>query len=272
VKGALVYEWRRITSVRSTYWFSGMAIFFSALIAFFIAITFSSSDFTTEGVSNFFQASALVVTAGASVLFVPVLSAPFCAVIGAMSFGHEYRYSIIRQTLTAIPDRVTVFFAKLTVLVAWLLGIMVVTVVINLGLGALLLENFSLHSEAFRPILNYILYNVAWGISGFALAALLRNLAGALVAVLVYPLVVEPIGYNILRIVDVGNLNNLANLFPASAGRRTMYLPYDLFANPITDASVTIHVWGLAASTLVFWIGIIAIVGAAFVLFMKRDA
>jgi ABC-2 type transport system permease protein len=272
MNGALAYEWRRITSVRSTYWFSGMAILFSALIAFFIAVSFSSSDFTNGGISNFFQASTLVVTAGASVLFVPVLSAPFCAVIGAMSFGHEYRYGIIRQTLTAIPDRMTVFVAKLAVLVAWLLGVMLVTVVINIGLGALFLDNFSLHSEALRPIINYVLYNVAWGISGFGLAALLRNLAGALVAVLVYPLVVEPIGYNILRIVHTGSLSNLANLFPASAGRRTMYLPYDLFANPITDSSVTIHVWSLSASTLVFWVGMLVLVGASYALFVKRDA
>ena len=37
MRGAIAYEWRRITTVRSTYWFSAMAIVFSALIAFFIA-------------------------------------------------------------------------------------------------------------------------------------------------------------------------------------------------------------------------------------------
>jgi hypothetical protein len=88
----------------------------------------------------------------------------------------------------------------------------------------------------------------------------------------VYPLVAEPIAYNILRVVDVGTLSNMANLFPASAGRRTIYSPYELFANPINDPSLSVHVWSLAASTLVFWIGMLVLLGVSFALFMKRDA
>lgn len=273
MKGALAYEWQRITSVRSTYWFSGMAIVFSGLIAFVIALSFGSSDFTADGISDFFQASTLVVTAGGSVIFVPVLSAPFCAVIGAMSFGHEYRYGTIKQSLTAMPDRVPFFFAKLVVLIGWLLALMVVVTVINLLMGVLFLSGFTLSSDAVRPIIDFILYNVGWGISGFGLAVLFRNLAGALVGVLVYPLVIEPIGYNIVRIVKLGTFDRLANLFPASAGRRTIYSPYSLFANPIDNSSgTTIHVWGLAASTAVFWCGLLILTAAALGLFLKRDA
>jgi len=272
VTTAIAYEWRRITTVRSTYWFSAMTVFFSGLIAFFIAFNFGTSDFSSEGVSNFLQASTLVVTAGGSVIFVPVLSAPFCAVIGAMSFGHEYRYGTIKQTLTAIPDRVVMFFAKLLVLVGWLLVLMIVVVSVNAAMGSLFLDGFSLSSEAFRPIVNFVLYNVGFGIAGFSLAALLRNLAGALVGVLVYPFVIEPIAYNILRIVKLGTLDRLANLFPASAGRRSIYSPYDLFANPPTGAEVTLHVWGLGASTLVFWCGLLLLTATTLAFFLKRDA
>jgi len=74
VTTAIAYEWRRITTVRSTYWFSAMTVFFSGLIAFFIAFNFGTSDFSSEGVSNFLQASTLVVTAGGSVIFVPARS------------------------------------------------------------------------------------------------------------------------------------------------------------------------------------------------------
>lgn len=273
MKGALAYEWRRITTVRSTFWFSGMAIAFSGLIAFIIALSFSSSDFSTSGISTFFQASTLVVTAGGSVIFVPVLSAPFCAVIGAMSFGHEYRYGTIKQSLTAMPDRMTFFFAKLVILIGWLLALMVVVTVVNVLLGFLFLSGFTLSGEAVRPIVNFILYNVGWGISGFGLAVVFRNLAGALVGVLVYPLVMEPIGYNIIRVVRLGTFDRIANLFPASAGRRTIYSPYSPFANPIGDASnTTVHVWGLVASTAVFWCGLLVLTVAALGLFLKRDA
>lgn len=272
MKGALAYEWQRITSVRSTYWFSGMTVAFSALIAFFIALGFGSSDLSSDGIRDLFQASTLVVTAGGSILFVPVLSAPFCAVLGAMSFGHEYRYGTIKQTLTALPDRVLVFFAKLIVLLAWLFAVMVVVVMVNMAFGALLLDGFSLSREAVRPIVNFVLYNLGFGIAGFCLAALFRNLAGALVGVLVYPFVIEPIGYNILRVVDIGKLDRVANLFPASAGRRTLYSPYEPFANPRTGSDVTFDVWGLAASTAVFWCGLALTTAVALALFLRRDA
>jgi ABC-2 type transport system permease protein len=270
--GALAYELRRITTVRSTLWFSAMAIFFSGLIAFFVAVSLGSSDFTSDGISNFLQASIVVVTAGGSVIFVPVLSAPFCGVVGAMSFGHEYRYGTIKQTLTAIPDRVTIFVAKLTVLVGWLLALMLVVVIVDIGIGALLFTGFSLGSDAVRPIIDFVLYSVGFGVAGFALAAIFRNLAGALVAVLVYPFVIEPIGYNIVRLVHVGTLDRVANLLPASAGRRTIYLPYELFANPINGSDVVLHVWGLAASTAVFWCGLLILLAVALGLFLKRDA
>jgi ABC-2 type transport system permease protein len=272
MRNALAYEWRRITSVRSTYWFSGMTLILSGAIAFFIALGFGASDFSSDGIQNFLQASTLVMTAGGSILFVPVLSAPFCAVLGAMSFGHEYRYGTIKQTLTAIPDRVVMFFAKLVVLVAWLLVLMAIVVLVNTVMGSLFLDGFTVSREALRPIVDFILYNVGFGIAGFGLAALFRNLAGALVGVLVYPFVVEPIGYNIVRIVRLGSLDRLANFFPASAGRRTIYSPYELFANPITGGDVTLHVWGLAASTAVFWCGLLALTGLALALFLKRDA
>jgi hypothetical protein len=273
MRSAIAYEWQRITTVRSTYWFSGLSILFSGAIAYFIALGFGTSNFSSDGISNFLQASTLVITAGGSLLFVPVLGAPFCAVIGAMSFGHEYRYGTIKQTLTAVPDRVVMFFAKLVVLVGWLLALMIVVVAINTVMGSLFLDGFTLSREAVRPTINFVLYNIGFGIAGFGLAAIFRNLAGALVGVFVYPFVVEPIGYNVLRFVNLGDLDRLANLFPASAGRRTIYSPYALFANPATGSSdVQLHVWGLAASTVVFWCGLLVLTLGALALFLKRDA
>jgi ABC-type transport system involved in multi-copper enzyme maturation permease subunit len=270
--GALAYEWRRITTVRATYWFTGLAIAVSAVIAFFIAVSFTASDLTADGIGTFSQASTLVVTAGGSVFVVPVVSAAFCAVIGAMSFGHEYRYGTIKQSLIAIPNRLTMFTAKLVVLVGWLLAVMLVVVVIDLVVGALFLTDFTLRGEAVRPIVDLVLYSVGFGIAGFGLAAVFRNLAGGLVAVLVYPFIVESIAYNIVRLVQAGTVNRLANLFPAAAGRRTIFLPYRLFASPDSGSDVRLHVWGLATSTAVYWCGLLLLVGFALVLFLRRDA
>lgn len=272
MKGALAYEWRRIISVRSTYWFSGMAIVFPGLVAFFIAISFSANDLTRSGIATFLQASTLVVTAGGSVFIVPVISAAFCAVMGAMAFGHEYRYGTIRQTLIALPDRTSAFLAKLVMLVGWLLALMTVVVLVNIAMGALFLTGFSLSGASVRPIIDFVLYNVGFGIAGFSLAAIFRNLAGAIVGVLIYPLVIESFGYNIVRIIRIGTVSNLANLFPASAGRRTIFSPYEVFANPTGNSDLHVHVWGLAASTAVFWGGLLIVCGLALAVFLKRDA
>jgi ABC-type transport system involved in multi-copper enzyme maturation permease subunit len=273
MRGALAYEWRRITTVRSTLWFSGMAIGCSAVIAFFIAVAFSRADLTSDGVSTFLEASTLVITAGGSVFIVPVITAAFCGVLGAMAFGHEYRYGTIKQTLTAIPDRTTAFFAKLLVLIGWLTVLMLVVVLVNMAMGVLFLTGFDLGGEAVRPIIDFVLYNVGFGIAGFSLAAVFRNLAGALVAVLVYPFVLENIGYNIVRFVHTGTVDRVANLFPAAAGRRTIFSPYEAFANPTSSSSDTVlHVWGLAASTAVFWCGLLILLGVALGLFLRRDA
>ena len=273
MKGALLYEWNRITSVRSTYWLSGIALGLSACIAFFISVGFNSSNFTSDGVSNYLQASTLVVTAGGSVFIVPVLSAPFCGVIGAMAFGHEYRYGTIKQTLTAIPDRVHVFVGKLLILIGWLLGLMIAIVLVNAALGVLFLDSFTVSGPMVRPVVDFALYNVAFGIAGFAWAAMLRNLAGALIAVLVYPFVIEPIAFNVVRLVHIGNFGRLANLMPAAAGRRTLFSPYELFANPLADSSGRIvHVWGVAASTVVLWSGVVLVLVVALTFFLRRDA
>lgn len=273
---ALAYEWHRIRSVRSTYWFSGLAIGLSAAVSFFIAIGFSANDLASpqSGISSFLEASTLVVTAGGSLIVVPVLSAPFCAVMGAMAFGHEYRYGTIKQTLIAVPNRSALFAAKLLVLVGWVLATMVTVVLLDTLLGALFLSDFHLGTGSIRPIVDFILYSVGFAVAGLSLAALFRNLAGGLVAVLVYPYVIEPLAFNIIRYISIGRISRLADVLPAAAGRRTIFSPYEIFANPIDDSTGQHYqrVWDVAASTAVYWGGLALLTAVALALFLKRDA
>ena len=63
----------------------------------------------------------------------PVLAAPFYAVMGCMAMGHEYRYGTNKATLTAIPDRIAVLAAKALVLLAWVLVTVIATLLLNLA-------------------------------------------------------------------------------------------------------------------------------------------
>lgn len=267
--GALRYEWMRIRTIASSFWLSGLAVFLTVGIAFILCLVINANR---PGDMDLEEITTWAITGGASAPVMPVLSAVFAAVIGAMAMGHEYRYGTNKATLSAIPNRVAVLAAKVIVLVVWVVGVAVAALVVNAVVAGLILADFNLGSTALRPMLDYIGYCVGFALAGFSLATLFRNQTGAIVAVLVWPLVIEPIALTILRVLnEQGNadLSLFYNLLPASAGRRTMFSPYELFSS--LDSSRT-DMWGLAASTAVFWAAIAGLVLAAGASFIKRDA
>ncbi len=266
--GALKYEWVRIRTIRSSYWMSGMAVVLSAGITTLLAITINAADVDD---ADFTQVTTWIFTAGASLPITPVMAAPFFAVMGAMAMGHEYRYGTNKATLTAIPDRIAVLAAKIIVLLAWVLATVAVTLLLNLFITWLFMDGPDFSSDAWRPVVNYAGYNAGFAIAGLALSAIFRNQTGSIVAVLVWPLVIEPVIYGICTgIAQASNsgIGKLTNLLPASAGRRSMFDPYDLSVGFGTG----IDVWGVGTSTLVFWIGVVSVLVAGCTLFIKRDA
>lgn len=266
--GALKYEWKRISTIRSSYWMSAMAIAFTAAITFLLAETVNSADMTDLDIP---QVTTWILTGGASFIVIPVMAAPFYAVMGGMAMGHEYRYGTNKATLTAIPDRITVLAAKLIILLGWVLATAIATLLLNAAITGVFMDSPNFTSEVWRPVLNYLGYNSGFAIAGFALSAIFRNQTGALVAVLTWPLVIEPIIYGVLTgIAQASNasIGKLTNFLPASAGRRSMFDPYDLQFVGFGE----IDVWGVGASTLMFWVGIIIVLVAGCVLFIKRDA
>ncbi len=267
--GALKFEWVRITTIRSSYWMSGLALLLTAGITLLIALFVSASDMTDMDIP---QVTTYAVLAGATGPIIPIMAAPFYAVMGCMAIGHEYRYGTNKATLTAIPDRVVLLTAKLIVLLGWVLVVIAANVLVNLFITWLFLDQTNFDSGMLRPILCYALYCVGFAIAGFGLTALLRNMTGAIVAVLTYPLVVEPIVYGIT--VAIGSNNNpgvgkLTNLLPAAAGRRMMFDPYDIFAG---FGQTNIDVWGIGAAIAVFVIGVLITLAAGITSFIQRDA
>ena len=81
---------------------------------------------------------------------------------------------------------------------------------------------------AMRPVLAYWSYCLGFGLAGFGMAAVFRNQTGAMVLVLVWPFVLEPIINGILFAFNQTNdaFGELTNLLPAAAGRRSMFDPY----------------------------------------------
>lgn len=274
--GALRYEWLRITTIRSTYWLSGIAILLSAGIALILSLVIGSADSSGElgdlaGSGTF---TTYIVTAGVSGPIMPVLAAVFFAVMGSMATGHEYRYGTAKATLTAIPNRFAVLAAKALVLIAWVVATSVLILLLNFLIAWLFVDSAGLDGDSVRPMAFFVLYCVGFALAGYALSTIFRNQVGAIVAVLVWPLVLEPIVFTILRATLLSGsgagIGKVANLLPASAGRRTLFRPYEVFSD--FDLSAQSTVWGLGASSAVFWIGVLGLVAAGTALFVTRDA
>lgn len=128
--GNMVYEWRRASSVRTT-WVTGLSV---TIAAAFIAVITVYAVTDTSGNKITLPATELVNQALISNPVVIVLVSS----LGAMAFGHEYRYGTIRLTLTAFPKRGRVFWSKLaiTVLIA-VVAVAIAAAVVYLLLTAL---------------------------------------------------------------------------------------------------------------------------------------
>lgn len=130
----LAFEYRRAKSIRTT-WITSLFVILAAA-AFAYLGTFAD-DFD-EGLDRIpttdLVAGALL---GNPIVIVLIAS------LGAMAFGHEYRYGTIRLTLTAFPGRVGVFFGKLFTTVALTLFVVALAAVAGYALLVLLGETAS---------------------------------------------------------------------------------------------------------------------------------
>ena len=86
--GALRYEWMRIRTIRSSYWMSALAIALTFGITLLMGLSISAADLDDE-FDSVDQVTTYIVLAGASGPFIPVMAAPFYAVMGVMAVGHD---------------------------------------------------------------------------------------------------------------------------------------------------------------------------------------
>jgi len=105
---ALKYEWRRLWSIRATFVVSAGYLGLVGLIAG-LPIFLGQPGYAISW-------KALYGTP-ANILCAVVIS-----VVAAQTFGHEYRYGLIRLTLSEFPNRSTVILAKSIILTVYVLG------------------------------------------------------------------------------------------------------------------------------------------------------
>lgn len=239
----LTYERRRIKSIRSTWVTIAVVVIMGALTALlFVTIAAGPGEDgqpTTDTKTVY------------SVLYGPLVVVPL-SVLAAMAFGGEYKFGLIRPTLTSFPKRSRVLFAKLAVVLAWMLATLLATWAVATVLGFVFADNitwdpFDLGNLAFAS--RAMLLALAYGIFVFALVVITRSQALGLTVMLVWMLVVEGI---------------LGSFLSGDGGLLKYAMPMTQAADFVASGSLT----GLGI--LVAWM-IVAVAGA-WVLLLRRDA
>jgi hypothetical protein len=182
---ALAYERRRLTGVRSTW----------TIILAVLALDAAVAGMTVR--QHALAEPVRVLTAGVPLLPLP-LAALGAGALGALSYGQEVRYPVLRPLLTRPRRRLSLLFAKLTVtgLVSALLALTTLAVdgvVLHAAGRAGVFEHELLHGRFPAALCGFAALVVAGGWIGLLAAGLLRSAAAGLLALVVLPVFVEPV-------------------------------------------------------------------------------
>lgn len=182
---ALIFEWRRIVSIRATW----------IMLFIFIAIN------SVFGILPLFLSDELGMQNWLGLYNTPTnfLSLVILSVVGAQVFGHEYRYGTIRLTLTEFPKREVIMLAKSLMLAAFVVFSVVLSWAV-LGLLALFAPEGSISDKNVgytigpntpADLWKVMLYVLAYVFLAMSIAAISRNLALGIVLPLLMSTVIE---------------------------------------------------------------------------------
>lgn len=235
------YEQRRIRSIRSTWVTAAIVVLFGGLTAL-LFVTLAAGDPANPDTDT---------TTVFSVLYGPLVVVPL-SVLAAMAFGGEYRFGMIRLTLTSFPVRTRVYFTKLAVVLIWMLAVLLVTWAVAVLLGFVFADNIDW--DPFAPTnLAYagraMILALGYGIFVFALVVITRNQSLGIVIMLLWMLVIEGI---------------LGGFIAGENSPLRFAMPMTQAADFVATGSVT----GLLV--LLFWL--VALVAAGWALLIRRDA
>jgi ABC-2 type transport system permease protein len=247
-------EWTKLHSLRSTRW----ALFATVLLTIgfgMIASAATASRWTSMSAADKASFDALA-TSLLGVNFA-VLA---IGVLGVLLFSGEYTTGMIRSTMTAVPRRVGVLWAKCGVYAAVALAITLPAVVIAFFAGQALLSAqhiqiaFS-HSGVPLALLGAAVFLTLVGLFSMGLGALTRNTAAGMASFAAIMFVIPPL----ISILPSSLANSIDPYLPSNAGAAMMQIG--------THANTLAPLAGFA----VFAAYVAATLAASAALLLRRD-
>ncbi|HEX8092726.1 ABC transporter permease [Jatrophihabitans sp.] len=171
----LLSEWTKLRSLRSTAYTLLVAVGLSiGLGVLFVAITANEPSGIAPGE-----------TAASTSLTGTFFAQLAIGVLGVLMISGEYSTGMIRASLTAVPRRLPILWAKLAVFAAAVFATMLIASLVAFLIGQALLSERDLNTSladpaALRSVIGAPMYLSVAGMTGLALGALLRNGAAAI--------------------------------------------------------------------------------------------
>jgi ABC-type transport system involved in multi-copper enzyme maturation permease subunit len=172
-------EWMKFRSLRSTlYTLLAAVVLTIGIGALFSAVT--ASQYHTFSAADK-AAFSPVSTSLTGISFAVVAF----GVLGVLLMSGEYSTGMIRSSLTAVPRRLPVLWAKLAVFAGAIFSVSLVTSFISFFVGQALLSSHHLSvaitaPDALRSVIGAALYVTVAGMIGVALGTLFRNTAAGI--------------------------------------------------------------------------------------------
>jgi ABC-2 type transport system permease protein len=263
MKGALRYEWVRLTTLRSTWWLTGLSLLIAGLLGL--------PALSLKGPLTVIDYGDIVTGGGGGAVF---LVSILLSMIGVFSIGHEYRYGTIRPTLSALPRRSTVLAAKVIVVAGYVFVVALVGLVLRYAIAVVILGHRLTDLGLFpspmgRVWIGAIVYTVIFALVGFALAGLFRNVPAAIVTVILMPLLAENVIRGLLGLHVFHSIRGFAKALPFSSGAEIFrYNPVDNNNSGAGFQALPSPIDGL----LIFLAFLAIVLGLSWFLFEKRDA
>jgi ABC-2 type transport system permease protein len=249
-------EWTKLHSLRSTRW----SLFAAVLLTIGLPALFSAVVSSHWGhMSPHDRANRHpldIALAGVNISQLAI------AVLGVLVITGEYSTGMIRASLTAVPKRLPVLWAKIGVFAVVSFVLMLPSVVIAffvsqaiLGRHHILQISFT-HAGVTRAVIGGAVYLMLLGIFALGIGTIVRNTAGAIATFVAIFFVIPPL----LNVLPTSWNNAISPYMPDSAGRSIFSLTHG--AHSLAPGP------GLA-----LFVGYTAfVVAVAAVLFVRRDA
>ncbi len=171
-------------------------------------------------------------------------------VLGVMLFSSEYATGMVRASLTVVPRRLPVLWAKLGIFSAVVGVASLVSTVVAFFLGQSLLHSKGLgvgigSDHAVRMIIGAAVYVTLVGVIGLALGAVLRNTAAGISSLVALFFVIPPL----MDLLPSSWNNTIAPYLPSNAGEAFWGAPDGSHLSPAAGVIVLLA-WAAVAIAL----------------------